>query len=330
MSKPFVHSHAAHCESGVVSSLLTHAGYPISEAMAFGLGNGLTFAYLPIVKIDGMPLVAYRMPPKSILKTVEKRLGLEVKIKKYSNPQSAREDLIKMVDAGKFVGLQTSVYYLPYFPPEMRFHFNAHNLVVYGKSDTGFLISDPVFEHPVEVEFNALDKARFARGVFAPKGACYTIEKIPEKIDLAKAIKKAINRTCNMMLYTPFPWVGLRGIGMMKRAILKLPTHPHKRYASLYLGHIIRMQEEIGTGGGGFRLMYAAFLSECAEVLGREELKTASSMMGAVGDKWRIFALSCSKACKGNEYSVEEIAQKLQECRDSEERVYRFLKGLKL
>lgn len=326
----FVHSHAAHCESGVVSSLLTHAGYPISEAMVFGIGNGLTFAYLPIVKIDGMPLVAYRMPPKSILKTVEKRLGLEVKIKKYSNPQSAQEDLIKMVDAGKFVGLQTSVYYLPYFPPEMRFHFNAHNLVVYGKSDTGFLISDPVFEHPVEVEFNALDKARFARGVFAPKGACYTIEKIPEKIDLAKAIKKAINRTCNMMLYTPFPWVGLRGIGMMKRAILKLPNHPHKRYASLYLGHIIRMQEEIGTGGGGFRLMYAAFLSESAAVLGRDELKTASSMMGEVGDKWRLFALSCSGACKGKEYFVEEIAQKLQECMDAEEKVYRFLKGLKL
>ncbi len=328
--EPFVHSHAAHCESGVVSSLLTHAGFPISEAMAFGIGNGLTFAYLPIVKIDGMPLIAYRMPPKSILKTVEKRLGLCVKIKQYSNPQSARDDLIKMMDEGKLVGLQTSVYYLPYFPPEMRFHFNAHNLLVYGKNDNGFLISDPVFEHPVEVEWNALDKARFAKGFFAPKGACYTIEKIPETIDLVKAIKKAINRTCNMMLYTPFPWVGLRGIKMMKHSILKLPRHVHKRYASLYLGHIIRMQEEIGTGGGGFRLMYAAFLSECADVLRRDELKTASSMMAEAGDKWRLFALSCSKACKGNDYSVEEIAQKLQVCVDTEEKVYRFLKGLKL
>jgi hypothetical protein len=330
MNEPFVHSHAAHCESGVVSALLTHGGYPISEAMAFGIGNGLTFAYLPIVKIDGMPLVAYRMPPKSILKAVVNRLGLDVKIKKYSNPKSAQDDLIKMLDEGKLVGLQTSVYWLPYFPPEMRFHFNAHNLVVFGKSDTKFFISDPVFEHPVEVEYNALDKARFARGVFAPKGACYMIEKIPAEIDLSKAIKTAIKRTCNMMLYTPIPWIGLRGIRMMKRAILNLPKHPHKRYASLYLGHIIRMQEEIGTGGGGFRLMYAAFLSECAVVLGRNELLLASSMMGEVGDKWRLFALACSKACKGNEYSVDDIAQKLQECRDSEEQVYRFLKGLKL
>lgn len=326
----FVHSHSAHCESGVISSLLTHMGYPISEAMAFGIGNGLTFAYLPFVKIDGMPLVAYRMPPKSIIKTVEKRLGLDVKIKKYSNPQSAQDDLIQMLDEGKLVGLQTSVYWLPYFPPEMRFHFNAHNLLVYGKDEEGFLISDPVFEEPMHVAFHALDKARFAKGVFAPKGACYTIEKIPQTVNLADAIKKAIKQTSNMMLYTPLPWVGLRGIRMMKREILKLPNHPKKRYPSLYLGHIIRMQEEIGTGGGGFRLMYAAFLSEAAEILNRDELKTASAMMGASGDAWRRFALSCSKVCKGGELFVDEIGSKLQECIDSEEKVYRFLKGLKL
>lgn len=329
MKTEFTHNHSAHCESGVVSSLLSHAGYPISEAMAFGIGNGLTFAYLPIVKIDGMPLVAYRMPPRSIIKTVEKRLGLKVKIKKYSNPIRAREELIQMVDEGKFVGLQTSVYWLPYFPPEMRFHFNAHNLVVYGKDDTGFLISDPVFETPMHVEFQALDKARFARGVFAPKGACYTIEHVPSAIDLPKAIKKAIKRTTGMMLYTPFPWVGLRGMGKMKKAILNLSTKD-KRYASLYLGHVIRMQEEIGTGGGGFRLMYAAFLLEAADILGKSELKEASRMMSEAGDLWRQFALSASKACKKGEYSLEEIAQKLQESIDAEEGVYRYLRGLKL
>jgi hypothetical protein len=326
----FTHRHSAHCESGVVSSLITHGGYPISEVMALGIGNGLTFAYLPIVKIDGMPLIAYRMPPRSIIKTITKRLGLGLRMKTYPNPTVAREDLSAMLSEGKLVGLQTSVYYLPYFPPEMRFHFNAHNLLVYGEDENGFNISDPVFEDPMHVGFNDLDKARFARGIFAPKGACYTIESIPHEIDLAKAIKKAIKRTTGMMLYTPFPWVGIRGMKMMKKAILKLPNHPHKRYSALYLGHIIRMQEEIGTGGGGFRLMYAGFLFEAAEILGREELKEGSVMMGKAGDAWRRFALSASKACKGSDYSVEEIASKLQEAIDLEESVYRFLRGLKL
>jgi hypothetical protein len=330
MAEAYTHKHSAHCESGVVSSLLTHGGYPISEVMAFGIGNGLTFAYLPMVKIDGMPLIAYRMPPRSIIKTITKRLGLGLRMKTYPNADVARDDLIQMLDDGKLIGLQTSVYYLPYFPPEMRFHFNAHNLLVYGHDKEGFNISDPVFEDPMHVGFNDLDKARFARGVFAPKGAAYTFESIPKEVDLPKAIKKAIKNTTGMMLYTFLPWIGIRGMKMMKRAILNLAKHPHKRYPSLYLGHIIRMQEEIGTGGGGFRLMYAGFLYEAAEVLGRDELKTASSMMGSAGDAWRRFALAASKACKGNNYSLQEIADKLQEAIDLEEKVYRYLRGLKL
>ena len=64
----FQHRQSAHCESGVMASLLSHAGLPMSEPMAFGLASGLAFAYLPIVKLSGMPLIAYRMPPKAIIK----------------------------------------------------------------------------------------------------------------------------------------------------------------------------------------------------------------------------------------------------------------------
>src|SRR5690606_18808430 len=52
----FQHRQSAHCESGVMASLLSHAGLPMSEPMAFGLASGLAFAYLPIVKLGGMPL----------------------------------------------------------------------------------------------------------------------------------------------------------------------------------------------------------------------------------------------------------------------------------
>lgn len=325
----FTHKHSAHCESGVISSLLTHKGYVMSEAMAFGIGNGLSFAYLPMVKIDGMPLIAYRMPPRGIIKTLTKRLGINLDIKRYSNPKKAQDELIDMIDDGKIVGLQTSVYWLPYFPTEMRFHFNAHNLIVYGRDENSFLIGDPVLEHTVSASFDDLTKARFAKGVFAPKGACYTIKKMPENIDLPKAIKKSIRHTTNMMLYSFLPWIGIRGMKKMKKAILELPKRP-KKYASLYLGHIIRMQEEIGTGGGGFRLMYAAFLSEAATLLKSEDLKVASQMMGNVGDAWRRFALCASKACRGGDYDVDEIASALQEVINLEESIYRFLRGLKL
>jgi len=54
----FEHSHASHCESGVMSAMLRHHGLPISEAMAFGLSAALSFAYIPLIRINGLPLVA--------------------------------------------------------------------------------------------------------------------------------------------------------------------------------------------------------------------------------------------------------------------------------
>ena len=43
----FEHRQSSHCESGVAAGLLSHYGIPLSEAMAFGIGAGLFFAYLP-------------------------------------------------------------------------------------------------------------------------------------------------------------------------------------------------------------------------------------------------------------------------------------------
>ena len=54
----FVHQHTAHCESGVMSTLLKSQGTDLNEAMVFGLACALTFVYLPVVKINGLPLVS--------------------------------------------------------------------------------------------------------------------------------------------------------------------------------------------------------------------------------------------------------------------------------
>ena len=77
MTKTFQHSHAAHCESGVMATLARHYGIPLSEPMAFGLSSALSFAYLPLLKVSGQPLIAYRMPPKSIVKGLKKPHGLD-------------------------------------------------------------------------------------------------------------------------------------------------------------------------------------------------------------------------------------------------------------
>ncbi len=53
----FPHQHTAHCESGVMSTLLKYHGHDLDEAMIFGIAHALTFVWLPVVKLGGMPLV---------------------------------------------------------------------------------------------------------------------------------------------------------------------------------------------------------------------------------------------------------------------------------
>lgn len=325
---PFEHRQYAHCESGVVTALLKRHGLDLSEPVVFGIAGGLTFAYLPFIRITNMPVVSYRMFPGAIIKGAARNLGARFETRRYSDKGRALTELSELVDGGQCVGLQTSVYWLPYFPPEMRFQFNAHNLLVYGRSGDEFLVSDPVFEQAVRVKAEDLQNARFARGVLAPKGFLYYPARVDPAVDLREAIRKAIRRTVRMMLTAPLPFIGVKGINYMARRIERL-RGGDPRYARLYLGHIVRMQEEIGTGGGGFRFMYAAFLQEAGRFLGSAPLEEASRMMTEAGDQWRRFALACARVCKGKtaEFDAGEIAGFLRQCAAQEKLVYTLLKS---
>jgi hypothetical protein len=325
----FEHKHAAHCETGVVSALLSHYGLRLSEPMAFGLASGIAFAYIPFVKIANMPLIAYRMPPKRIISGIQKILGVKFETKKYKNEADATKELDAFVANNQVVGLQTSVFYLPYFPQDMRFHFNAHNILVYGKENGEYLISDPVFDMPVRCDEASLNRARFAKGIFEPKGFLYRPVVVPQNIDLVPAITKAIKKTVRSMLKAPIPVIGVRGMKYLAKKIEALEGKD-KRYIKNILAHIVRMQEEIGTGGGGFRFMYAAFLKEAATLHPKKELlNEASTLMTEAGDKLREFALLCAKACKKiDEVDLVVIANALREAAIIEEAAYKKLSAI--
>ena len=330
MTQEFNHQQFAHCESGVVSTLLSAYGLNISEPMAFGITSSLSFVYLPIIKLNGMPLIAYRELPKNIVNRISKVLKIKMKTEKFSDPIKANDRLTQLIEKeNKLVGLQTSVYYLPYMPEDMRFHFNAHNLLVYGKENGSYKISDPVFEEVVECNEAKLSIARFAKGAFAPSGFLYYPQDIPKNIDFATAIKKAIIKNAKSMT-TPFPFAGIKGMKRVAKKIKSLKDEKDKKYIRLFLTHIVRMQEEIGTGGGGFRFLYSAFLQEAKEYgLDNDLLDEASSLMTKSGDTLREFALQCVKQSKKpDEIDFDMIADKLLQACAYEEEAYKLLKTI--
>ncbi len=311
MKVDFEHRQAAHCESGVTRNLLSKiSGHKITEPLAFGIGAGLFYVHIPFLKINNGPAIAFRTLPGDIFRRTCKSLGIPVIRKKFSSKEQAESFLQQCLAAGIPVGCQVGVYYLPYFPREYRFHFNAHNLVVYGRDEDNYLISDPIMETPTMLTGYELERVRFAKGTLAPKGQIYYPESRAAITDgqIRQAVVKGIKRNAFNMLSIPGGFAGVKGISYTGRKIkgwrdkLGLPA------AGAYLAQLVRMQEEIGTGGGGFRYMYGAFLQEAqAYFTEQDDLLAASGQFTKAGDLWRTAAVQAAGIYKGRLGSQEDF-----------------------
>jgi hypothetical protein len=97
------------------------------------------------------------------------------------------------------------------------------------------------------------------------------------------------------------------------------------------LASLVQVIEEIGTGGAGYRFMYAVFLHEAAEILNEPKLKDYSIEMNKIGDLWRLFALECGRKFKNlSDLSYNDLADKLVEIAAAEKKFFTALKKEKL
>jgi hypothetical protein len=330
----FKHQQAAHCENGVTSNLLNHIDIKLSEPMVFGIGSGLFFSYMPFLKLNNLPVISFRPWPGRIFKRITRRLGLKVQVDKFKDKEEAMRALDRNLDQGIPTGCIVGVYHLSYFPQVFRFHFNAHNLVVIGKENGEYLVSDPIMPGIERLSYNDLMRVRFAKGtVFTPQGRMYSILGPSHEYSLPEAIIKGIQQVCKDMLEIPVPYFGVKGIRLLARKMKRWPQKLGDKKASLYMGQVVRMLEEIGTGGAGFRFMYAAFLQEASRELNQPWLKELSFEMTEAGDRWREFGMIAGRIFKnraGQEDSYLAASEILLDIADREEKIYRRLRELKL
>src|SRR5260221_3450212 len=226
MHSPFKHIQAAHCESGVTNSLLRNIGIDkLTDLWPLGIGWVLFFVYVPFLKINGGRAIAFRSFPGIIFKQTCQSLGIRVTRKKFSSRQAAQLFLDQCLEQGLAVGCQVGVYYLPYFPKEYRFHFNAHNLIVYEKEKDHYFVSDPIMEKVASLSEYGLERVRFANGDLAPRGQLYYPSLQGQTIDdgkMKQAIRFGIRKNIFNMLHIPGPIAGVKGIAFTGRKIKKL------------------------------------------------------------------------------------------------------------
>lgn len=335
MNSEFNHLQAAHCENGVTTNLLRSAGAgKLTEPLAFGIGSGLFYVQLPFLKINNGPAIAFRTMPGLIFKRTCKALSIPVTRKKFVSQESGKRYLDECLANGRAVGCQVGVYYLTYFPKEYRFHFNAHNMIVFGKEEGRYLISDPVMETVTSLTEYELQRVRFAKGAFAPRGQLYYPKEKKTVTDgqMKKAIEKGIKRNITHMIRIPGAIAGVKGIATTGKKIKTWPDKLGRQTAGLYLAQLVRMQEEIGTGGGGFRYIYAAFLQEARAWHPMDELLDISNMFTLAGDQWRqaaVHAAGIYKGRIGSQADFDVMGDYLIEISELEKKAFRALSKIK-
>ena len=324
MELNFEHRSAAHCENGVTGGLLRYYGYEYSEPLIFGLSASLFFVSLPFIKLAGFPVISFRPLPGFVFARVMRTLGFKTCQTFFVNKKNAEKKLDSLLEKGIPTGVVVGMYYLPYMPIEYRFHFNAHNLCIVGKEEDHYIVSDPVATEKVNLSRKDMLRARFAKGTWPPMGKLYWIKSPPKETpDLKVLVRKAIRKNCYRMLRQPgpVPYVGVNAFRYMAKNIPQFPKKYGPRKAALYLAQIVRMMEEIGTGGAGFRFLYAAFLQEAAVITQIDELNVFSERMTAIGDLWREFAAEAARICKNRssaEVNYESIGKFLGEIGEKE------------
>ncbi len=335
MKIDFKHVQSAHCENGVTTNLLRHNGLvQMTEPLAFGIGSGIFYIYIPFLKINGGPAIAFRSMPGKIFKQTCNSLGIDIIRKTFSSKEKAGQFLDDCLKADQPAGCQVGVYYLPYFPKEYRFHFNAHNLVVFGKEDGKYLISDPVMETPTDLTEYELERVRFAKGPLAPKGQIYfpKEKKTVSAEQLKIAIQKGIKGSVRDMLYIPGNIAGVKGIKYTGQKIKKWRDKLGVHKAGLYLAQLVRMQEEIGTGGGGFRFIYGAFLQQAHQYVLNDELLEISQKFTTSGDMWRNAAIQAAAIYRGRateQADFNNMGDRLFEISELEKAAFKDLSKIK-
>lgn len=300
---------AAHCESGTITNLVNHHGLDISEPLVFGIASGIFFGYMKTPMRD-FPLVFSRIRPGKILDNFTSRTGVVFKTKKFSDPDKAEEELDRLLEQNQPVGLQVDFFYMEFFPPWHRVHINVHYIVIIGKEEDHYIVSDCYHPTVARLHKDALRKGRFAKGSSAPKGYMFYPVSVPKEIPVEKGIRHGLKNTVFNMLKIPIPFLGVKGI---RRFADKITDWPGYAKDTDHLAHniflITTMLEDQGTGGAGFRYIYASFLREAAAILEEQDLDEYATRMMAIGDEWRNVSLFASRIAKRRELGTEKLKE---------------------
>lgn len=295
MVNNFIHKIGYHCESSAMRDLFEFYGFPMSEAMAFGLDATMGFGFFDTTSsvsfIPGSEIPFFlggkqgTIEPNSLACRL---LGIILRKQSFTSANKAWEESKNLINQNIPLILQIDIGYLPFYEFEEEIHFGGHAITLAGYDEEKGVVyvGDTEYEGFQEVSIDVLKQGRSSThgpSFMHPKNAQFSMQRRSDgkHPPLAAGVKLAIQHVVNNMLRPSVSNIGIQGLRLFTNSI---PTWNEKLRGDIknpYSGKIVSLArlmfdlthgyiETWGTGGGAFRNLYKQFLEE---LLNHPELK---------------------------------------------------------
>ncbi|UJF17574.1 BtrH N-terminal domain-containing protein [Vibrio sp. SS-MA-C1-2] len=317
--KPFV---GVHCETTASGTLLRQLDIELSEAMMFGLGEGLSFIFWNM-KIMDFPFIGGRVKPLSLTKNLAKNLKLKFEVKETSSVKKGWNNAKSLLDNNIAVGLQLDSYYLEYFA--VQIHFAGHFAAMYGYDENlAYLVDTKPNGGKVKTSLKSLELARNEKGPMSAKNLVYSLQKTAVNFNLSDVIVAAIVNNAIEYLNPPIKNISYKGILKTSEEIKKWfnrSSNIEYEFCTTAM-----LMDKAGTGGAIFRNMYRDFLQEAYEITKLPLIYKAYKQFVVIAELWSEVIRLLEEAEKNRDESLVNKASDI--LIDLSEKEYAAMKAL--
>ena len=308
------HRPGRHCGSSAIRDLLEFHGLVMSEACCFGLGAGLGITYVETAASNTPFIVHVRS--MEFEEKVFNTLDVPFSWRSYRDQRSANTDLKRVLNENRPALLLTDIFHLPYF--QSSTHFAGHAIVawLYDEERDEVLVSDTERPGLIAVSTADLADARFSTAPpFIHNGNLFAPEAIKASIT-PERIRRAIFDNA-YALANGDRFSGLAALDTWIDRLSHWAADENWRWSLRFAYQVI---EKRGTGGAGFRTLYADFLEEAsARLTVVRDAKLVELMRGAAA-AWSGLAAVLKMASEATTFPSADIELAINRVKSHESR----------
>ncbi len=325
--KSFTPQGGKHCITNSLKQIFDFYGYPMSEEMLFGIGEGLDFTY---INLSAAPMVSGRVKVGEFENTLSKRLGVSIQVKQSKDYSNVFDKAKKMINSDNPVLIYVDMPYMDYLGMDEDSHFGGHSVVLFGYDDEKecFYVSErDNSDYPIRtpngsisedyhlVSYTQMQKARSSNHRPFPANNKYLEFDFSGFRDVSKdTIAAAITAVCDRMLNPPANLKGTNGIAKFSKEIIKWSKFDNDKMKRAGITNYFQIHADGGTGGGIFRKMFGAFLLESAPIIHNTTIEEIGHSFLGLSAKWDVIAQKMWRLHEtGNTALLEDMSCVIEE-----------------